>query len=72
MEIADGVAAKCKKAYVRDYPDSPEWETLPRGVYGSSESSATGEFVRDDLFTGSGTLEVITDDRVVPSLMIFR
>ena len=72
VEIADGVAAKCKMAFVRDYPESPEWETLPRGVYGSSASAATGEFVRDDLFTGSGTLEVITDDRVVPSLMIFR
>ena len=59
-------------AFVRDYPESPEWETLPRGVYGSSASAATGAFVRDDLFTGSGTLEVITDDRVVPSVMILR
>ena len=72
VESADGVAAKCKMAFVRDYPESPEWETLPRGVYGSSASAATGEFVRDDLFTGSGTLEVITDDRVVPSVMILR
>ena len=72
VEVGEGVAAKCKKAFIRDYPESPEWETLPRGVYGSSASAATGEFVRDDLFTGSGTLEVITDDRVVPTLMIFR
>ena len=72
VEIADGVAAKCKKAYVRDYPDSPEWETLPRGVYGSSGSSATGEFVRNDLFSGAGTLEVVSDDRIRPALMILR
>ena len=72
VEVAAGVAAKCKKAFIRDYPESPEWETLPRGVYGSSESPATGEFVRDDLFAGAGTLEVVTDDRIQPTLMILR
>lgn len=72
VEVGEGIAAKCKKAFIRDYPDSPEWETLPRGVYGSSASAATGEFVRDDLFTGSGTLEVVTDDRIRPTLMILR
>ena len=72
VEIADGVAAKCKKAFIRDYPESPEWETLPRGVYGSSDSAATGAFVRDDLFAGTGTLEVVSDDRIQSTLMILR
>ena len=36
--------------------ESTEWTTLPQGTYGSSASAA--EFVRDDLFTGSGTLTV--------------
>lgn len=72
VEVGEGIAAKCKKAFIRDYPESPDWETLPRGVYGSSASAATGEFVRDDLFAGSGTLEVVTDDRIQPTLMILR
>ncbi len=72
VEIADGVEARCKKAFLRDYPESPDWETLPRGVYGSSESAAVGDFVRDDLFAGGGTLEVVTDDRIQPTLMILR
>jgi len=79
VEIADGVAAQVKKAFVRDYPESPEWETLPRGFYGSSESGVEAlatvthpAFVRDDLFSGTGTLKVVADDRIPPTLMILR
>ena len=60
----------CKKLYVRDWPASPEWEMLPRGTYGSSESGAAN--VRDDLFARTGVLDVRTDDRTDSTLMIFR
>ena len=41
---------------VRDVFESENWTTLPAGTYGSSGSGA--EFVRDDLFTGTGTITV--------------
>ncbi len=56
VEIPAGVAARCKEAYWRDYPETPDWQSLPSGIYGSSDSLAT--IVRDDLFTGSGTRTV--------------
>ena len=56
----------------RDYPKTPEWQSLPRGTYGSSDSGVSGEFVRDDLFSGTGTLRVVSDDRIDPSVMILR
>ena len=72
IELPDGIAAQCKKAWWRDYPRTPEWTSLPRGVYGSSESSVTGDFVRDDLFSGPGTLKVVSDDCIDPMIMILR
>ena len=60
----------CKKLYVRNWPARPDWKTLPRGTYGSSESGA--RFVRDDLFSGPGVLDVKTDDLIDPTLMILR
>ena len=68
VEIPSGVAAKCKKAYWRDYPETPEWQSLPRGVYGSSESAA--QFVRDDLFSGQGTLQIVADDCTIPTMLL--
>ena len=72
IELPDGVAAQCKKAFWRDWPRTPEWQSLPRGTYGSSDSGVSGEFVRDDLFTGTGTLRVVADDRIPPTIMILR
>ena len=46
----------CASLAVRDVSESTAWTTLPEGTYGSSESGA--EFVRDDLFTGTGILHV--------------
>ena len=46
----------CASLVVRDVFESDEWDDLPEGTYGSSESSA--EFVRDDLFVGPGVLTV--------------
>lgn len=60
----------CSRLYVRDYPETPEWQNLVRGTYGSSESGA--EFVRDDLFTGTGTLTVTSDDIIKPTMLIMR
>ena len=70
VELPSGVSASCKKLYVRDYPETPEWQSLVRGVYGSSESSA--EFVRDDLFAGAGTLTVESDDVIQPTMFIVK
>ena len=79
MDLPDGVAASCKKAFFRDYPESPEWQTLERGFYGSSDSGVEAlatvthpAFVRDDLFAGTGTLKVVSDDRIPPTIMILR
>ena len=72
VELPDGVAAQCKRAWWRNYPRTPEWTSLPRGVYGSSDSGVSGEFVRDDLFVGTGTLRVVADDRIPPTLLILR
>lgn len=46
----------CASLAVRYMYESSDWSTLPKGTYGSSESSA--EFVRDDLFVGPGVLTV--------------
>ena len=72
VELPDGVAAQCKKAFWRNWPRTPEWQSLPRGTYGSSDSGVSGEFVRDDLFVGTGTLRVVADDRIPPTIMILR
>ena len=72
VELPDGVAARCKKAFWRNWPKTPEWKSLPRGTYGSSYSGVSGEFVRDDLFSGTGTLRVVQDDRIDPSILILR
>ena len=70
VEIPAGVAAKCRKAYWRDYPEVQEWQCLPSGIYGSSESGAPN--VRDDLFVGAGTLQVLRDDSTMPFIIIVR
>ena len=72
VELPDGVAAQCKKAFWRDWPKTPDWQPLPRGTYGSSDSGVSERFVRDDLFSGTGTLRVVSDDRIDPSLLILR
>ena len=46
----------CASLAVRDVYESTEWDDLPEGTYGSSESAAG--FVRDDIFTGPGVLRV--------------
>ena len=70
VEVPAGVAAKCSKAYWRDYPETQEWQTLKRGIYGSSESGAPN--VRDDLFSGAGTLQILRDDSTMPFFIIVR
>ena len=46
----------CALLEVRDVFESTEWTTLPNGTYGATGSGA--EFVRDDLFAGTGVLTV--------------
>ena len=74
LEIEAGVEATCKKLYRRDYPEKPEWESLPRGVYTGDEATAVelGCFYEPGLFSGAGTLSVYRDDFVMPTIMILR
>ena len=70
IDLADGVAEKCKKLFLRDWPTAPEWHTLSRGVWGSSASSA--EHIDDALFSGTGTLQVMSDDNIDPTILLVR
>ena len=74
VELPDGVAAQCKKAWWRDYPRTPEWRSLPRGVYTGDEATAVelGCFYEPGLFSGAGTLSVYRDDFAMPTIMILR
>lgn len=69
VEIPDGVAAKCWKAYWRDYPETQEWQNLKRGVYTGDEATALAnpKVVYDpERFSGAGMLEVLRDDLAMP------
>ena len=70
VEVPAGVAAKCRRVYWRDYPETQEWQVLKRGIYGSSESGAPN--IRDDLFVGAGTLQVLRDDSAMPFFIMVR
>ena len=69
VEVPEGVAAKCRKAYWRDYPETQEWQNLRRGVYTGDEATALAnpKVVYDpEHFSGAGTLEVLRDDLAMP------
>ena len=70
VDLPDGVEERCRRLYVRNWPAEPEWTCLPPGIYGSSESGADN--VRDDLFSGTGTLHVLTDETSTPAMLILR
>lgn len=69
VEVPEGIAAKCWKAYWRDYPETREWQNLSRGVYTGDEATALAnpKVVYDpEHFSGAGTLEVLRDDLAMP------
>ena len=69
VEVPEGIAAKCWKAYWRDYPETQEWQNLRRGVYTGDEATALAnpKVVYDpEHFSGAGTLEVLRDDLAMP------
>ncbi len=69
VEVPEGIAAKCWKAYWRDYPETQEWQNLKRGVYTGDEATALAnpKVVYDpEHFSGAGTLEVLRDDLAMP------
>ena len=74
LEVPSGVAAKCRKAYWRDYPETQEWQNLKRGVYTGDEATAlaTGAIYDPDHFAGAGTLNVLKDDSTQPLLIWLR
>ena len=72
VEVPEGIAAKCWKAYWRDYPETQEWQNLRRGVYTGDEATALAnpKVVYDpEHFSGAGTLEVLRDDLAMPLLI---
>lgn len=74
VEVPEGVAAKCCKAYWRDYPETPEWQPIRRGVYTGDEATAlsTGAIYDPDHFSGAGTVAVLKDNSTLPLLIIVR
>ncbi len=75
VEVADGVEAACKKAFWRDYPESPEWKTFPRGYYSGDEATANSvdKCVWDPVhFSGSGVIRIVQDECIDATLMILR
>ena len=74
IEVQEGVAAKCKKAYWRNYPETDEWQPILRGVYtgDAATSIAVGAIYDPDHFAGSGTIEVLRDDSVSPLVIRLR
>ena len=74
VEVPAGVNAKCRKAYWRDYPETEEWQSLPRGVYTGDAATAlaTGATYDPDRFAGSGTVTVLKDDTTFPLLIKLR
>ena len=74
VKVPSGVAAKCRKAYWRDYPETPEWQNLKRGVYTGDEATAlaTGAIYDPDHFADAGTLNVLKDDSTQPLLIWLR
>lgn len=74
VEVPAGVEAKCRKAYWRDYPETEEWQSIPRGVYtGDAETAlATGATYDPDRFAGAGTIRVLKDDTTQPFVIHLR
>ena len=74
IEVPEGVAAKCKKAYWRDYPETDEWQTILRGIYTGDATTAiaVGAIYDPDHFAGTGTMEVLRDDSVTPLVIRLR
>ena len=66
--------ASCYKAQWRDYPETPEWQALPKGFYTGDEATARtkGATYRPDIISGAGILEVKKDKTTFPFVIIFR
>lgn len=74
VEVPAGVNAKCRKAYWRDYPETEEWQSIPRGVYTGDAATAlaTGATYDPDRFAGSGTVTILKDDTTFPLIIKLR
>jgi hypothetical protein len=74
IEVPEGVAAKCKKAYWRNYPETDEWQSILRGIYTGDPTTAlaVGAIYDPDHFSGAGTIEVLRDDSVIPLVIRLR
>jgi hypothetical protein len=66
--IAENLQPVIHELYVQD--DAGEEITLERGIWGSSESDA--ELVDDSLFAGPGTIKVLHDKLVRPTVIIIK
>ena len=65
LELPAGQTEICRLLFIGDGEDS-----MPRGTYGSSASTA--EFVDDAHFTGTGVLVVTRDNFATPSVITIR
>ena len=65
LELPAGKTEICRMLFIGDGEDS-----MPRGTYGSSASTA--EFVDDAHFTGTGVLAVTRDNFATPSVITIR
>ena len=74
IEVPEGVAAKCKKAYWRNYPETDEWKPILRGIYTGDATTAltVGAIYDPDHFSGAGTMTVLRDDSVLPLVLRLR
>lgn len=68
LYIAEGVAATIYEMATENYGE--EAVSLERGVWGSSESDA--ELVDDTLFAGKGTIKVLHDRLVRPTIVLVK
>lgn len=74
MEVPGGMTAKVRKVYWRDYPETGDWQTLPRGDYsGDAATALANGCIYDPMhFSGSGIVRVLRDDLVNPFTFIVR
>ena len=72
IQIPEGVEAQCKKIYIRDYPEFPEFISMERGRYTGDEATANAQdCIYDPVhFSGSGIMNVRFDDLVRPTAIL--
>ena len=60
VDVPAGVTSECVRAFVRDYPESPEWAPIPDGLYSGDEETArdSGAVFAPEFFSGQGLMRI--------------